>query len=377
METRLYKAGAVQSVPSMASLTSEGYPTGGNPAQGIPATKPGDAWFYAIGEEIRNAILAAGLTPSNSNLAQLAAALLSQNFPKGSAYAYASSKAYTLWDFVYHNNAVYVCTLPNDSTNPVEPGTNSLYWQKVLVESDISGIRMPIGMSVEWNSDELPDNGLWENGAEYDQTDYNLLYNVIGYRFGSTTAVKANCSLGEAFIAGANGNNIRITVAASGTSFLVSTYVGDTLKDQQLVTAITELKNHGYVVWDETATLTDGTDVTMTGGANGTSFCVPDKTGRYVRNADGNYPLGAKIAEQLPNITGLVYMFHDNSSGAVTSGAFSWNTQRRVNQAFFAGENNAPITDLIFNTHNSNSIYTDNGLILPSSISKQSYIIYK
>ena len=32
---------------------------------------------------------------------------------------------------------------------------------------------------------------------------------------------------------------------------------------------------------------------------------------------------------------------------------------------------------LRLNAHNSNAIYTDNGLILPSSISKQSYIIYK
>lgn len=76
METRLYKAGAVQSVPSMASLVSEGYPTGGNPAQGIPATKPGVAWFYGIGEEIRNAILKAGLTPSNNDLKQLAKAIV-------------------------------------------------------------------------------------------------------------------------------------------------------------------------------------------------------------------------------------------------------------------------------------------------------------
>ena len=30
-----------------------------------------------------------------------------------------------------------------------------------------------------------------------------------------------------------------------------------------------------------------------------------------------------------------------------------------------------------FNAHNSNAVYSDNGLILPKSISKQSYIIYK
>lgn len=75
METRLYKAGAVQSIPSMASLISAGYPTGGDPVRGIAATKPGDAWYYGIGEEIRNVILAAGLTPSNNDLDQLAQAI--------------------------------------------------------------------------------------------------------------------------------------------------------------------------------------------------------------------------------------------------------------------------------------------------------------
>ena len=75
METRLYKAGAVQSIPSMSSLTSEGFPTSGNPTAGIAATKPGDAWFYGIGEEIRNVILAAGLVPSNNALDQLAQAI--------------------------------------------------------------------------------------------------------------------------------------------------------------------------------------------------------------------------------------------------------------------------------------------------------------
>ena len=75
METRLYKAGAVQSIPSMASLVSAGYPTGGDPVRGIAATKPGDAWYYGIGEEIRNVILAAGLTPSNNVLDQLAQAI--------------------------------------------------------------------------------------------------------------------------------------------------------------------------------------------------------------------------------------------------------------------------------------------------------------
>ena len=284
---------------------------------------------------------------------------------------------------LYTDGFLYQCIQANGTLDPKAP-TDSAYWQRIVLNSDIDNIRTPIGMSVEWNSDILPDNGLWENGAEYDQGDYNLLYNVIGYRFGSSTAVKATCSLGEAFIAGANGNNIRITVASSGASYLVTTYVSGSQVDQQLVTAITELVNHGYVVWNTSATLSDGIDVTMTGGADGTSFKVPDKRGRFVRTADGTYPLGAQIAEQLPNITGSIiptanigetpnsYLQNQDGAGALSS------LYQNVYGYNCGGSSRANTNSGIkFDASNSSLIYTDNGKILPLSISKQSYIIYK
>ena len=275
---------------------------------------------------------------------------------------------------LYTDGFLYQCIQANGTLDPKAP-TDSAYWQRIVLNSDIANIRTPIGMSVEWNSDVLPDNGLWENGAEYDQSDYNLLYNVIGYRFGSSTAVKANCSLGDAFIAGANGNNIRITVSSSGGSYLVTTYVSGSQVDQQLVTSITELVNHGYVVWNTSATLSDGIDVTMTGGADGTSFKVPDKRGSFVRNADGTYPLGAQIGEQLPNITGwfrlnrgVISQTYPNSDGCFSTR----NSSVEYGSSGTYGNNTVD-----FNAHDSNSIYTDSGKVLPKSISKQSYIIYK
>lgn len=272
---------------------------------------------------------------------------------------------------LYTDGFLYQCIQANGTLDPKAP-TDSAYWQRVVLNSDIANIRTPIGMSVEWNSDILPDNGLWENGAEYDQGDYNLLYNVIGYRFGSSTAVKATCSLGEAFIAGANGNNIRITVSASGASHLVTTYVSGSQVDQQLVATITELINHGYVVWNTSATLSDGMDVTMTGGADGTSFKVPDKRGRFVRTVDGTYPLGAQIAEQLPNIKGRV--ISNNGGFNVASGCFYTGVTVDKQHQLISG---TAVDDFFMDASYSTAIYTNNGLILPRSISKQSYIIYK
>lgn len=234
-------------------------------------------------------------------------------------------------------------------------------------------IRKPIGASVEWNADWLPDDGLWENGAEYDQGDYNKLFNAIGYTWGSTTATKANCSLGTAHVAGVNGNSVRVTVTSSGTSFVVQTYFGGVLKDSQLVASAAALNDNFYIDFDKTVTLTNGTDVTMTGGANGSSFCVPTYEGRYKRVADSKYPLGSVIPEQLPNITAQ-WLGDIGENFTQTSGAYS---ATRTSSGIIA---NGPFYDKVnryFNAHNSNAVYTDNGLILPKSISKQSYIIYK
>lgn len=71
METRNYQAGASATPPSAPVTPSVGYPSNGNPDTGTPATQPGEHWFYKIGEELRNVIVGAGLTPGDSDLTQL------------------------------------------------------------------------------------------------------------------------------------------------------------------------------------------------------------------------------------------------------------------------------------------------------------------
>ena len=71
---RVYQSNAIETPPS--SVASSGsYPTAGNKASGQLATVPGPYWFYSITEEIRNAIIAAGLTPDSSKVNQLAESL--------------------------------------------------------------------------------------------------------------------------------------------------------------------------------------------------------------------------------------------------------------------------------------------------------------
>lgn len=71
---RVYQSNAIETPPS-AVASSGSYPTAGNKASGQLATVPGPFWFYSITEEIRNAIVAAGITPDSANVGQLALAL--------------------------------------------------------------------------------------------------------------------------------------------------------------------------------------------------------------------------------------------------------------------------------------------------------------
>lgn len=71
---RVYQANAIETPPS-ATASSGSYPTAGNKAYGQLATVPGPYWFYSITEEIRNALIAAGITPDAAKVNQLAEAM--------------------------------------------------------------------------------------------------------------------------------------------------------------------------------------------------------------------------------------------------------------------------------------------------------------
>lgn len=75
MDLSQYLAGASATPPSAPASPSAGYPTGGNPATGVGATTPGAYWFYQLQAEIATLLAAAGLSPSQSSLGQLLAAI--------------------------------------------------------------------------------------------------------------------------------------------------------------------------------------------------------------------------------------------------------------------------------------------------------------
>ena len=66
----IWESGAVSTAPLLPATPSSGYP-----AEGTSPTIPGAYWFYQITEEIRNAIIAAGIVPSANSVNQLAQAI--------------------------------------------------------------------------------------------------------------------------------------------------------------------------------------------------------------------------------------------------------------------------------------------------------------
>ncbi len=68
---RVYGANTVAVEPAFSADAPSGYPTDGSSTGGVSATVPKAAWYHAVTEEIRNAILGGGVTPDRNDNTQL------------------------------------------------------------------------------------------------------------------------------------------------------------------------------------------------------------------------------------------------------------------------------------------------------------------
>ncbi|MGF6790151.1 hypothetical protein [Paraburkholderia sp. 35.1] len=73
---RYWQANAVEDAPETPPDNPGGFPANGNPAAGVTGTVPGEWWYHAITEELRNAIIALGGTPDFTQVNQLADVLV-------------------------------------------------------------------------------------------------------------------------------------------------------------------------------------------------------------------------------------------------------------------------------------------------------------
>lgn len=120
---RAFATGAAGSPPTPPASPSIGYPTAGNPGIGTSPTKPGPWWYHMITEEQRAVIVAAGLTPDQTNVGQLLAAMRSAGVFQTQAANDRSTKAAT-----------------TEFANPVASLADSGYQ------------KLPSGLIIQWGS---------------------------------------------------------------------------------------------------------------------------------------------------------------------------------------------------------------------------------
>lgn len=157
MDNRKWQSGAAGSAPAVEASPSSGYPTDGNPSTAVPATVPGARWFHQIGEELRNLISAAGLTPSDSDLTQLqqAVGLLTS---AGSGIG-----KHTIW--------VPAGAMAGRITNGAASGAIETATNKVLVRSldfDAAAIeyaQFSVRMPKSWNEGTVTAFFVWSNAS--------------------------------------------------------------------------------------------------------------------------------------------------------------------------------------------------------------------
>ncbi|MBB5408619.1 hypothetical protein HDG34_002556 [Paraburkholderia sp. HC6.4b] len=80
---RYWQANAVGDAPEIPADNPAGFPANGNPAAGITGTVPGEWWYHAITEELRNAIVALGVSPDYTQTDQLANAITAAAYAAG------------------------------------------------------------------------------------------------------------------------------------------------------------------------------------------------------------------------------------------------------------------------------------------------------
>lgn len=76
MVDRVYERSAAQGAPQPPLVPSIGYPTNGNPAQGVAATIPGAYWYYMMTECLRQLVVDSGRNPDHLDLSLVSKAVL-------------------------------------------------------------------------------------------------------------------------------------------------------------------------------------------------------------------------------------------------------------------------------------------------------------
>lgn len=164
-----YQGDAVPTLPDYTKLTSEGFPTDGNPSSGLVATLPGAAWFALVSAMRISVIKAAGLTPSSTpDPLQFLTALQSMSWMQNKKITY----------------SMLVDALTATGEKAKGLTDDNCFLTPLSLQSVIDVI-CPPGMFGLFHATDVPEGWLLCNGATVSRTTYSRLFAKIGTKYGA------------------------------------------------------------------------------------------------------------------------------------------------------------------------------------------------
>ena len=191
-----YQGDAVPTLPDYTKLTSEGFPTDGNPSTGLVATLPGAAWFALVSAMRISVIKAAGLTPSSTPdpLQFLTASAMRISVIKAAGLTPSStpdplqfltalqSMSWMQDKKITYSMLVDALTATGDKAKGLTD--NNCFLTPLSLQSVIDVI-CPPGMFGFFHATDVPEGWLLCNGATVSRTTYSRLFAKIGTKYGA------------------------------------------------------------------------------------------------------------------------------------------------------------------------------------------------
>ena len=172
---RAFSSGASGTPPSAPVSPSSGYATSGNPGTGTPATKPGAWWYHMITEELRQLIVAAGLTPDYTNTSQVAQAVQAL-IAAGAANDYKAS--------VRAATTANITTLAGGAPNTLD-GVTLVANDRILVKDQTTASQNGIYYVATLGTGA---NGTWTRATDADQAGELTSGAIVAVEEGTTNA---------------------------------------------------------------------------------------------------------------------------------------------------------------------------------------------
>lgn len=106
---------------------------------------------------------------------------------QGGIYEYSASIDYTVGTRVLYNGEIYKCIQANGISSTIVPPTNTSYWTRFAMITDINPLYslVPTGVMLPYGGVTAPSGFLICNGSAVSRTTYANLFAVIGTRYGA------------------------------------------------------------------------------------------------------------------------------------------------------------------------------------------------